>query len=78
MIPQDPIKTATLADAEKYVYKAECSRCHHNQEIDLAALRISLGPDFKIDNIRERLRCSECGQTDSIVSFYLKDWSFAK
>lgn len=76
MIHQDPLKTATLADAEKYIYIAQCP-CGHKQEVDLVKLRDVLGSDFKIRNIRVRLKC-QCGRKDSIISFNCRDCGFVQ
>lgn len=65
----------TLADAvELIVYGASCNRCHETRRIDLVQLRDRLGPQFLLDDIRPRLRCSKCG-TRKVITVTL--WTSA-
>lgn len=76
----DPLLTATLADADKYVLGAFCQQCRKpTREIDLRALRDDprYGPALPLHQIRERLRCG-CGARGPVVTILHADTSIAK
>lgn len=57
-----PVDELTLGEAvELIIYGASCNRCHETRRVDLAQLRDRLGPQFLVDDVRPRLRCSKCG-----------------
>lgn len=40
---------------------AHCDPCRRSAELDIKALAERLGPDFRVTDLRHRLRCSLCG-----------------
>lgn len=70
-----PLTTATLADAEKYVYSAECTKCKYKAVVDLKAIRDKLGADFPLGEVRPHLKCSRC-QAKEVITCVLPVGSF--
>jgi hypothetical protein len=61
----------SLIDANMTV-TAYCHNCHHNQVLDLHALRDRFGPDAPAmnDDIVHKLRCKKCGTRGKIGLTY--------
>lgn len=58
----------TLAQAvERLAYCVSCHQCGHKARIDLQKLIERLGPQYRIGEIRSRLRCSKCGAGEQII-----------
>lgn len=74
----DPLSAATLADAEKYVYRVSCKECERSLNIDLVALRNQLGADFPIRRLKQRLGCKSCGSRDTTIVFIVLDSSIGR
>lgn len=64
----DPLLTATLADAERYVYDAECTKCKRVVRIDLVALRKVLGQNYPLRDLRKVLRCDKCCERYPVIT----------
>jgi hypothetical protein len=64
-----------LEEAAKLVYYgAECRACKGPPVlIDLESLIPKLGPDFPVKNLRERLKCSECGSKQVITGILFRN-----
>lgn len=41
---------------------ARCPSCDRSEALDIPALVARLGPDFEVTDLRDRLRCSQCGR----------------
>jgi hypothetical protein len=66
----------TLAEAvEQIVYGANCTVCHEVRRIDLQAMLQKLGADFRLGDLRPRLRCAKCGSKKVIVTTLWKSSS---
>jgi hypothetical protein len=69
------MSSVTLANArlkdvdDSYYFAAECKKCRHASRLKLSALREHLGAEFKLADIRTRLRCELCGHRDAVISF---------
>jgi hypothetical protein len=50
-----------------YRVSAECRKCRHKREIDLRRLSEELGEEFRLEGLRERLKC-QCGEKGPILS----------
>ena len=74
-----PAHLLTLAEAVDSIYfGASCEDCKRGARIDLQRLRDLLGPDILVQDIRPRLRCSECGSKHVIVATLWKDSSMSE
>lgn len=40
---------------------AHCTPCGRSAELDIQVLIARLGPDFRVNGLRDHLRCSQCG-----------------
>jgi hypothetical protein len=68
-----PADDLTLQEAiEKIFYGAECRRCKEVRHVKLVRLVPVLGLNFKVRDIRRRLKCSKCGNKEIIVTTHWK------
>jgi hypothetical protein len=68
------LETATLAHVDdRYYYGAYCRKCRHSARLSLVRLRASLGDNFPVSKIRERLRCERCQSRAVVVTFLAPD-----
>lgn len=66
------LETACLAHVdENYYYGAYCRKCKHHARLSLIKLRERLGGDFPVRDIRNKLRCDQCGDRRQIVVTFL-------
>lgn len=72
MSPEDmsrPAHSLTLAEAvSELVYLIECAACKHKTQIDLAAMATKLGDGFRVQDLRPRLKCAQCGSRNTIAT----------
>ena len=62
--------TAKLGDVDdSYYYSVSCQSCMRGRRLSLAKLRVTLGDDFPVVEMRTRLKCSTCGSKLSTVTF---------
>ena len=62
--------SATLADVDdSYYYAVDCRSCLRNARISLLRLRGLLGDDFRVIQVKTRLKCSTCGSKQFTVTF---------
>jgi hypothetical protein len=75
-----PAHLLTLAEAVDQIYfGASCEDCKRGvRRIDLAHLLRLLEPRILVQDIRTRLRCSECGGKNVIISTLWKDNSMSE
>jgi hypothetical protein len=68
------LETATLAHVDdRYYYGAYCRKCKHSARLSLVKLRASLGDNFLVSKIRERLRCERCQSRAVVITFLAPD-----
>ncbi len=68
------LETATLARVDdRYYYGAYCRKCKHSARLSLVKLRASLGDNFPVSRIRERLRCERCKSRAVVITFLAPD-----
>ena len=68
------LETATLAHVDdRYYYGAYCRKCKHSARLSLVKLRASLGDNFPVSKIRERLRCERCKSRAVVITFLAPD-----
>ena len=68
------LETATLAHVDdSYYYGAHCRKCKHGARLSLVKLRAALGDDFRLIDLRERLRCERCQSRQVVVTFLAPD-----
>jgi hypothetical protein len=68
------LETATLAHVDdRYYYSAYCRKCKHSARLSLVKLRASLGDDFPVSRIRQRLRCERCKSRAVVITFLAPD-----
>jgi hypothetical protein len=69
-------ETAALAHVnDEYYFGAYCGKCKHHARLSLVKLRAKLGDDFRLIDVRERLRCRHCRSRHIIVTFLGPDHS---
>lgn len=62
--------TARLGEiTDKYYFAAQCAECKHGKRLNVARLTQTLGQDFAVIKVRQRLRCTRCGSKRVVVSF---------
>lgn len=55
----------TISDlVPDYRLFANCRACQHSAPLNLARLIATHGPDFRIDQVKPRLRCQGCSSRD--------------
>jgi hypothetical protein len=68
------LETASLAHVDDtYYYGAYCRKCRHSSRLSLVKLRKTLGDDFPLLKVRERLRCERCQSRQVVVTFLAPD-----
>jgi hypothetical protein len=68
------LETATLAHVDdRYYYGAYCRMCKHSARLSLVKLRANLGDNFRVSEIRERLRCERCKSRAVVITFLAPD-----
>jgi hypothetical protein len=68
------LETATLAHVDdSYYYGAYCRMCKHHARVSLVRLRAELGDDFRLINVKERLRCERCRSKAVTITFLAPD-----
>jgi hypothetical protein len=66
------LETSCLAHVDdSYYFGGYCRKCGHHARLSLVKLRATLGDDFPVRKIRERLRCDRCGDRRQIVITFL-------
>lgn len=74
MVKYPKLEDALLKDVDQtYYYGASCGPCGHASRLDLNKLRAYLGPDFKLKDVRPRLKCEKCGNRQVIISYLTPD-----
>jgi hypothetical protein len=64
------LETAALAHVDdSYYYGAYCRKCKHTARLSLLRLRSSLGDDYPLSRIKDRLRCRRCRSRQIVVTF---------
>ena len=62
-------ETAALAHVnDEYYFGAYCGKCKHHARLSLVKLRARLGDDFRLIDVRERLRCQRCRSRHVVFS----------
>ena len=56
---------------DTYYFGAYCRKCGHHARLSLVKLRATLGDDYPVRKIRDRLRCEHCGDRRQIVITFL-------
>jgi len=57
-----PVELLTLADHQGFSLRAFCQACDRSVELDQPTLIARLGGEVRLDAIRRRLRCRQCGR----------------
>jgi len=66
------LETDTLAHVDDtYYYGAYCRKCGHHARLSLVKLRQHLGDNFRLAEIRHRLKCEKCGDRNQISVTFL-------
>jgi hypothetical protein len=64
------LEAAALAHVDdSYYFGAYCGKCKHSARLSLVKLRASLGDDFRLRDLRVRLRCRRCRSGHIIITF---------
>jgi hypothetical protein len=64
------LETAALKDVtDEYYYGCSCQSCLHSARLSLSKLKIQLGDDFPLINIRGRLKCRICSSRNVTITF---------
>ena len=64
------LETAALAHVDdSYYYGAYCRKCRHTARLSLLKLRVQLGDDFPLKDVRPRLRCQRCRSRQIVITF---------
>jgi hypothetical protein len=68
------LETATLALVDdRYYCGAYCRKCKHSARLSLVKLRTNLGDNFRVAEIRQRLRCERCKSRAVVITFLAPD-----
>jgi hypothetical protein len=64
------LETATLAHVDdSYFYGAYCRKCKHSARLALEKLRKHLGDNFRVRDLKDRLRCERCSSRQIVITF---------
>jgi hypothetical protein len=64
------LETDTLAHVdERYYFGCYCRMCKHAARLNLVKLRNHLGSEFRLRDIRARLRCDRCNSRAITITF---------
>jgi hypothetical protein len=68
------LEIATLAHVDdRYYYGAYFRKCKHSAQLSFVKLRASLGDNFPVSKIRQRLRCERCNSRAVVITFLAPD-----
>ena len=62
VLPSGPLVLENLAEHRGLTFTAFCLGCDRSQVLDQDALAVRFGWDMRVQDIRRRVRCSQCGQ----------------
>jgi hypothetical protein len=64
------LETDTLAHVDdNYYHGAYCCKCKHSARLSLVKLRARLGDNFRLKDVRPRLRCQRCQSRQIVIAF---------
>jgi hypothetical protein len=71
MARHDSFKLSDVDDG--YCYTANCQSCLRHVRISLVRVRLLLGDDFLVSEVRSRLKCRTCGSKAIVVGLFGPD-----
>jgi hypothetical protein len=55
---------------DSFYYAASRTSCKHHARLSLVRLRQKLGGDYRLADVRQRLRCRQCGSRDMTLGYF--------